>query len=361
VLRDKDDNTAWTTACDGTLEQRTFYLNNWRGDVVGLVTSTGYQAESVRYSAYGTPFGYPGGDCDADGAADSADATVISGWISGSTYDVRGDLDLDGDVDSTDSTLFAASYSGTTTGRGVLSSGGNQVGYAGMLWFGNGQYLARNRWHDPELGRWGRRDPLGYSDRNGELYSYCVHSPLRNLDPLGLFSQVPGASGGLEDNPWDESGYTCHGCGADQANFQATELLSGSGVSAFAQWEYTDGLCGPHVTKHPATGPGWSEGGYTTWDFDDCEPWYGCGVAMLLNVDFGLVPLGPGVEPGTSADSQRPFVTTPRGPSNQVTWHLYSSCGNATSHYGTVGVFVGGKYFPLLAWSVNVICEPCSF
>lgn len=200
ALRDKDRNTPWTTASDGALEQRTFYLNNWRGDVVGLVTSTGYQAESVRYSPYGTPFGYPGGDCDADGAADSADATVISGWISGSTYDVRGDLDLDGDVDSTDSTLFAAAYSGTTTGRGVLSSGGNQVGYAGMLWFGNGQYLARRRSVISETGRWLSRDPEGYGD-SFNLAAYAKSNPFMLVDPWGLRSCASGDCGPADFDP----------------------------------------------------------------------------------------------------------------------------------------------------------------
>ena len=162
-----------------------FYLNNWRGDVVAMVTSTGYQAEMVRYSPYGTPFGYPGGDCNEDGAATGADRTVINGWISASTYDVRGDLDLDGDVDSTDSVLFAANYTGTTTGRGVLSAGGNEIGYAGMMWFESGRYLARHRWHDPELGRWGRRDPLGYVDGLNVLI-YCPPSPVLHTDPYGL-------------------------------------------------------------------------------------------------------------------------------------------------------------------------------
>ena len=184
VLRDKDDSGPWTDASDGVLEQRMFYLNNWRGDVVAMVTSTGYQAEMVRYSAYGTPYGYPGGDCNEDGAATGADRTVIDGWISASTYDVRGDLDLDGDVDSTDSAVFASNYTGTTTGRGVLSAGGNEIGYAGMMWFESGRYLARHRWHDPELGRWGMRDPLGYVDW-ATLSRYANGSPLRFTDSAG--------------------------------------------------------------------------------------------------------------------------------------------------------------------------------
>jgi RHS repeat-associated protein len=189
VLRDKDDSGPWTDASDGVLEQRMFYLNNWRGDVVAMVTSTGYQAEMVRYSAYGTPFGYPGGDCNEDGIANGADRTVIIGWIAASTYDVRGDLDLDGDVDSTDSAVFASNYTGTTTGWGVLSAGGNEVGYAGMMWFDSGRYLARHRWHDPELGRWERRDPMGYRD-GLTLVEYASASPIRVVDSHGLFGQT---------------------------------------------------------------------------------------------------------------------------------------------------------------------------
>lgn len=99
VLRDKDANTDWDAASDGTLEQRFFYCQNWRGDVVALVGSGQWQVEQVRYSAYGVPFGLPGGDCDSDGDCDSVDLTAIDGWIAGATYDERGDVDLDGDVD----------------------------------------------------------------------------------------------------------------------------------------------------------------------------------------------------------------------------------------------------------------------
>jgi RHS repeat-associated protein len=199
VLRDKDDSGPWTDASDGVLEQRMFYLNNWRGDVVAMVTSTGYQAEMVRYSPYGTPFGYPGGDCNEDGIANGADRTVIIGWISASTYDVRGDLDLDGDVDSTDSAVFASNYTGTTNGRGVLSAGGNEIGYAGMMWFESGRYLARHRWHDPELGRWGRRDPMGYADSHN-LLQITRSSPVTLVDYSGSLSLLPGA-GGLTGSP----------------------------------------------------------------------------------------------------------------------------------------------------------------
>ena len=93
ILRDKDANTSWTAASDGTLEERIDYCQNWRHDVVALVDSVGHQVEQNRYFAYGVPFGVPAGDIDSDGDVDSADATAFDTIAS---YEARADLDLDG-------------------------------------------------------------------------------------------------------------------------------------------------------------------------------------------------------------------------------------------------------------------------
>ena len=193
VLRDKDDNTAWTSASDGTLEQRIFYLNNWRGDVVGLVTSTGYQGEFVRYSAYGTPFNYPGGDADSDGDTDAADGTVISGWVSGMTYDLRGDLDLDGDVDSTDGSAFSAAYTGAIGGQGVASLQGSRIGFAGGIRTLPRAYSFRTRSLLEGQGKWATRDHTGHLD-GYNLYQTLSSSPLNLVDPMGTFGKS--SSGG---------------------------------------------------------------------------------------------------------------------------------------------------------------------
>jgi hypothetical protein len=63
ALRERDANTAWITASDGTLEERLYYCQNQHADVVALVTSAGGQREMDRYSAYGVPFGLPVGNC----------------------------------------------------------------------------------------------------------------------------------------------------------------------------------------------------------------------------------------------------------------------------------------------------------
>ncbi|MBK8172782.1 MAG: hypothetical protein IPK60_20930, partial [Sandaracinaceae bacterium] len=109
VWRDRDDTNTWTGAADGTLEERIYYCQNWRADVVALISPSGDIWERAKYSAYGIPFGMPAGDVDSDGDCDSADATTLSGWVSTSHYDVRGDLNLDGLVNAADVTLRAIS------------------------------------------------------------------------------------------------------------------------------------------------------------------------------------------------------------------------------------------------------------
>jgi hypothetical protein len=123
AFREKDANTAWTSASDGTLEERLYYCQNQHADVVALITAAGGQREMDRYSAYGVPFGLPEGDSNSDGLADGTDRTIIQGWINTSAYDVRGDVDLDGDVDSTDKTNLRNNFEGVGLGSGTLSAG----------------------------------------------------------------------------------------------------------------------------------------------------------------------------------------------------------------------------------------------
>ena len=104
ILRDKDADTAWSAASDGTLEERVYYCQNWRGDVSVIIEDDAEMVEWVKYSSYGIPFGLPKGDQDSDGDLDTTDVIAIASW-GDNPYDVRADLDLDGDVDVTDAVL----------------------------------------------------------------------------------------------------------------------------------------------------------------------------------------------------------------------------------------------------------------
>jgi len=197
ILRERDANTSWTAASDGTLEERRYYCQNWRADVSVILASGGTLVEWVKYSPYGIPFGLPGADTDSDG---DCDATDISNFDSVPSYDVRYDIDLDGDNDATDKAIAQTYYQGTTYGWDILSSNpdtgtGNRKGYAGYEYHeAVSLYHIRNRVLHPELGRWTRRDPLGYVD-GMNVYEYVRGRAIRAFDILGLSS----SEGSCED------------------------------------------------------------------------------------------------------------------------------------------------------------------
>ncbi len=152
----------------------------------------GLIVEWAKYSAYGIPFSLPGGDTDSDADCDSTDITQIQTWIDAPAYDVRGDINLDGSVDSTDKSLAISNYQATTSGWNVLSAAAvvaNRIGYAGYQKDINLDLShVRNRVYSPELGRWTRRDPLGYVD-GMSLYDYSSSMPVLRSDAMGLASE----------------------------------------------------------------------------------------------------------------------------------------------------------------------------
>ncbi|MGD9791110.1 MAG: RHS repeat-associated core domain-containing protein [Phycisphaerales bacterium] len=193
ILRDRDVKNGWTGLSEGDREERLYYCQNWRADVSAILTDTGKMVEWVKYSAYGVPYSLPAGDTDSDGDWDATDDSAISG--SGS-YDVRQDADLNGKVESDDIT-HANSITGgyQTLGRWLLGADiiGNRRGYAGYefdpTFVGNKRslYHVRHRVYDAGVGRWTRRDPLGYMDGMGQ-YEYCNDNAMILSDPDGLCS-----------------------------------------------------------------------------------------------------------------------------------------------------------------------------
>ena len=181
----------------GRSRERRYDCQNWRADVSAILTDEGSMVEWVKYSAYGVPFGLPAGDTDSDGDYDTDDKTRITSG----TYDVRKDVNLDGVADADDITQANAVTGGNhALGRGVLSAGGpggavgNRRGYAGYEYApelegtgaaGRHLYHVRFRVYDADVGRWTRRDPLGYVDGMG-LYEYVRSIPVNNVDPFGL-------------------------------------------------------------------------------------------------------------------------------------------------------------------------------
>lgn len=195
VCRYRDANTSWTSTADGVLEERLYYCQDVHADMIAIIAADGTQREAVRYSAYGIPFGIPGGDVNSDCACNASDATQTQTLINGSSYDVRADMDLDGDVDLADkSAMLAAPFANTNGGRLSLSPiAANECGSGGAheLLVATALWTNRNRVQHPTLGRWSARDRLRYKD-GMNLYECEISNPRVFVDPDGLEATTPG-------------------------------------------------------------------------------------------------------------------------------------------------------------------------
>jgi len=203
ILRDRDADTAWPEPADDKREERRYYCQNWRADISAILTDSGSMVEWVKYSSYGVPFALPAGDADSDGDWDATDSARI---MTSSSYDVRQDANLDGAIGAADVT-HANSITGgyQTLGRGILSSSAvaNRKGYAGYeydpTFEGAGRHLyhVRHRVYDADIGRWTRRDPLGYVD-GMSLSEYVQSQPIVGIDSEGLAMAVSACTSRLD-------------------------------------------------------------------------------------------------------------------------------------------------------------------
>ncbi len=199
ILRDKDANTGWTSSGDGALEERRFYAQNWRADVVAITKSDGQPTEFIRYTSYGTAQAFAAADVNRDGTVNSTDASdwdnLYSESPSGAAIPV--DFDFDGSsFNPDDLDAFTAAYTeasgwsngGLGAGGGKLSRIGNRKGYAGYEYDSAiVSYHVRHRVYVPEIGRWTKRDPLGYVD-GMSVYEYVNTRSIMLSDPSGLAS-----------------------------------------------------------------------------------------------------------------------------------------------------------------------------
>ncbi|MBX3383157.1 MAG: hypothetical protein KF864_06575 [Phycisphaeraceae bacterium] len=158
--------------------------------------------------ANGVPTVYAAGDVNRDGVCDGFDP---QDWDDYNDYGVGAlavDLDVnrDGVVDSADRALVQGHADWllwTNHGRGSVSRMQNRRGYAGYEYDpATSQWHVRNRVLVSEMGRWNRREPLGYID-GPSLYSYVKSTPLFYVDPSGLQGEPVYRKAGTTARDWD--------------------------------------------------------------------------------------------------------------------------------------------------------------
>ena len=199
ILADRDLSTGWVSSADAA-EKRYYYLQNWRADTCAIVNDAGMVVRNFRYSAYGSRTEVSTLDYNRDGIYDFFDYLDFVDALG--VPEARADINRDGAADSLDYSdfvdlqslndvdntggktrnLYAGYENDPSLEKTAASSGGDS---ALVAW--ESLYHVRNRVYSTELGRWTRRDPLGYHDEE-TLYSYCVSSPVTGVDSQGLFS-----------------------------------------------------------------------------------------------------------------------------------------------------------------------------
>ncbi|MCW5777310.1 MAG: RHS repeat-associated core domain-containing protein, partial [Phycisphaeraceae bacterium] len=190
VLRRTDTNNDGDFVDEG--DRQDYLLTDAQFSVVAVVDRAGKLQERVVYDAYGMARHVWPGDVNGDGGVDGDDLDEISDRLGESIGDTdyvpEADLNRDGQI-TTQDLLLALGWSG----RAALAPGrvsdpdgaDNSAGYCGYVHNPEaGLYTVRFRHYDPWLGRWTRRDPLGYVDGMSR-YEYVGSNPTGFVDPRG--------------------------------------------------------------------------------------------------------------------------------------------------------------------------------
>ncbi|MEC4020976.1 RHS repeat-associated core domain-containing protein [Streptomyces sp. H27-D2] len=113
------------------------------------------------------------------------------------------------DADGTIATSYAYDPNGTPTSSGAATS--NPYTFTGREDDGTGLLYYRNRYYDPQTGRFISQDPIGYAG-GPNLYQYALSSPTTYTDPSGNSPMLAGCVvGGLVDGGMDWLGQRLSG------------------------------------------------------------------------------------------------------------------------------------------------------
>ena len=194
---------------NGGFDDRYYYLQNWRNDVVAIMDHLGEIKEKIVYDAYGRPSCFSPADIETTGGGVGrpdgiVDASDVSAWSTGSAAwnkDIGNGSGVaipDGMVNSNDQatiTNLTALFIGGGWGKLSSSDVGNRKGYAGYEFDEvlNGSatadnktlYHVRHRVLAADTGKWLQKDPLGYHD-SMDLYEYCQSDAIDKVDAMGL-------------------------------------------------------------------------------------------------------------------------------------------------------------------------------
>ena len=185
-----------------TFDRQRRFLQNSRGDVVGVQEGNPYQPDlELRYSVYGVPEIIPHPDpyhtADFNGDGDvgnDADITAFWACLANNCCSTCGSVDVnrDGDV-GTDADIGAFyDFINGNISAPPPSTRELRFGFRGYWWDDHLKvYHVRHRVYDPASFRWLQPDPAGFID-GLNLYTYCGGDAINGIDPDGLDDHLLG-------------------------------------------------------------------------------------------------------------------------------------------------------------------------
>ncbi|MEE8154260.1 MAG: RHS repeat-associated core domain-containing protein [Phycisphaerales bacterium] len=233
---------------NGTYDDTWYHPWDEQYSTVAILDDAAALVERVTYDAYGNARHHYMADWDGDGDVTQAEInqirTVASGAnhaIGESNYNPDMDINRDGDVARSDYTIANTEGTHSALAKGLLSdpSVDNQIGWDGYVFNAETrQYLARNRFYDPVLGRWLERDPLGTLASNPAAYVLTSETGVDALIALSWRGHL------------------------DEIEISWGEILSLLNFDPETQYDdgfnlYQYGRGGPIVGFDPAGGPWW--------------------------------------------------------------------------------------------------------
>ncbi|MBT2525585.1 IPT/TIG domain-containing protein [Streptomyces sp. ISL-99] len=209
------DGRSFSYDKDGQLTNDGLRSYTWdaRGQLTGLTSSAeAGQNASFRYDPLGTRNSKTLGDTtdkyltdgsnplvEQNGSGSPAATVATSGvdqyltrtengvtqiYLTDALGSVVGLADADGSI----TTRYSYDPYGTPTANGAASS--NPYTFTGREADGSGLLHYRNRYYDPETGRFISQDPIGFTG-GANLYEYAVSSPTTYTDPSGHLPIIP--------------------------------------------------------------------------------------------------------------------------------------------------------------------------
>ena len=141
-----------------------YFLTDHLGSTVALADASGAIVSSTSYDSFGNAASKIGNANQKQAAGSAASSTGRAASSTGSA--------ASGQATANATPNIATSY--RYTGREYDEE--------------TGLYYYRNRWYDPEIGRFISEDPVGFAGGDINLYSYVGNNPLSFIDPYGNYA-----------------------------------------------------------------------------------------------------------------------------------------------------------------------------